>query len=77
MGLNNNPNANALLGAMNAMFYVGGFFGSFFNQWVADRFGRRISLATGCTVTLISAALTAGSVDIGMFIAFRFLTGFG
>lgn len=48
MGLDTAPNANALIGAMNALFYTGGFFGILLNSWLADKVGRKKSLAAGC-----------------------------
>jgi MFS family permease len=77
MGLVTASNATQIFGAMNALFYVGGFIGCFFNAWYADRYGRKVAIATGSVTVLISAALLAGSVNVAMFIAFRFTTGFG
>jgi len=70
-----NPHTAQIEGAMNSLFYAGGFFGSIFNSWYADRFGRRTAIATACVIMIISAALCAGSVDVAMFIVFRFCTG--
>ncbi|KAL6248112.1 hypothetical protein RBB50_004366 [Rhinocladiella similis] len=68
-------NASSIIGAMNALFYAGGFFGSVFNSWYVDRFGRKSSIITSCLLMIVSAALCSGSVDITMFIVFRFFTG--
>lgn len=62
---------------MNSLFYAGGFFGSIFTAWFADRFGRKTSIALGSLIVLLSCALCAGSVDVAMFIVFRFCTGWG
>ncbi|OCK78500.1 MFS transporter, partial [Lepidopterella palustris CBS 459.81] len=70
-----NPNTAHIEGAMNSLFYAGGFFGSVFNAWYADRFGRKTSIATACVIMIASAALCAGSVHVAMFIVFRFCTG--
>jgi MFS family permease len=70
-----NPNAAHIEGAMNSLFYAGGFFGALFNSWFIDRFGRKMSIATACTIMIISSALCAGSVHVAMFIVFRFCTG--
>ncbi|KIX91964.1 uncharacterized protein Z520_12353 [Fonsecaea multimorphosa CBS 102226] len=77
MGLDNNPNASAILGATASLFYVGGVFGSIFSNVVSDRWGRKASIYTGCIMVLCSGALCAGSVNIAMFIVFRFVAGFG
>jgi sugar porter (SP) family MFS transporter len=77
MGLNNSPHATALLGACSSLYYAGGVFGSFFSNFVGDRWGRKISIYTGAIIVLVSAALCAGSVNIAMFIVFRFISGFG
>lgn len=70
-----NPHTATIRGAMNSLFYAGGFFGAVFNSWCADRFGRKKALATGATIMIISSALCAGSVTVSMFIVFRFFTG--
>ncbi|KAF2802333.1 general substrate transporter [Mytilinidion resinicola] len=70
-----NPNTAKITGAMNSLFYAGGFFGSVFNAWYADRFGRKTSIMTACVIMVIAAALCAGSVHVAMFIVFRFCTG--
>jgi sugar porter (SP) family MFS transporter len=75
MGLTDNPHEASIIGAMNSLFYVGGFFGTIYNSWSADRFGRRNTIITACFIQIIAAALVAGSVDVAMFIVFRFFTG--
>ena len=77
MGLDTAPNADALTGATIALFFVGGFFGAMSTWWIADRFGHKIAIATGSTIVCVAGALAAGSVNITMFIVFRFFTGWG
>jgi MFS family permease len=77
MGLDTNPNATQLIGAMNALFYTGGFFGCFMVGYFADKYGRKAVLAGGVSLILVSNALLAGSVNIAMFIVFRFFCGMG
>ncbi|KAF2816821.1 general substrate transporter [Mytilinidion resinicola] len=77
MNLATAKNASQIIGAMNSLFYAGGFFGCVFNAWFADRFGRRIAIATACVIVCLSLALQAGSVHVAMFIVFRFTNGFG
>ena len=62
----------SLIGATNGMFYGGGAIGVFFGAWAADKFGRRKALAINCILSTCWQALQAGSVHIGMFIAFRY-----
>ncbi|KAK7892203.1 hypothetical protein LTR67_007299 [Exophiala xenobiotica] len=66
-----------LVAAMNAVFYTGGVFGLITSSLLIDRLGRKNSLRIGATVTVIAQALLAGSVNVGMFIVFRFFSGFG
>ena len=77
MGLDTAPNATDLIGAMNALFYVGGLFGAFVVGLAADRFGRKAVIFGGALLILVSNALLAGSVNMGMFITFRFFQGLG
>ncbi|KIM94679.1 hypothetical protein OIDMADRAFT_60456 [Oidiodendron maius Zn] len=77
MGLDTNPNASALLGAATSLYYAGGFFGALFSNWISDRFGRKVAIGSGVLLILLSSALTAGSVNIAMFIVFRCMCGWG
>ncbi|KAF2494373.1 MFS transporter [Lophium mytilinum] len=77
MGLATNKHAESLIGTMTGLFYAGGVFGCLLNAWMADRFGRKITVCTGAVINIISTACLAGSVNIGMFIAFRFFCGVG
>ncbi|KAJ5664774.1 uncharacterized protein N7477_007222 [Penicillium maclennaniae] len=71
------PNAEAITGAMNALFYTGGVFGSFFAGWSSNQFGRKFSAGFGNALLIFSGALMTASVNPTMFIAFRFFSGFG
>jgi MFS family permease len=77
MKLDTVSNAEALIGAMNALYYAGGIFGSFLAGWTSNTYGRKFSAALGNILLLISGALLTASVNPGMFIAFRFLSGVG
>lgn len=77
MGLATNPHFESLIGTMTGLFYAGGVFGCVLNSWMADRFGRKLTVCTAYLILLISTACLAGSVNIGMFIAFRFFVGLG
>lgn len=77
MGLDTSSNASSLIGAMNALFFVGGIFGSFFQGWMANAHGRRMSIVAGCTIVVVSGALLTASVNPAMFIVFRLFNGWG
>lgn len=77
MGLDTAPNAAALIGTMNGLFYTGGFIGTAFIGRLSDRYGRKFSLILGTSIILVSNALLAGSVNVPMFIVFRFFQGLG
>lgn len=75
MGLDHCANASDLIGLTGSLFQVGGFIGTFFISFLADRWGRRVGIAFPAALSVVSAALLAGSVNIGMFIAFRLFAG--
>jgi MFS family permease len=77
MGLATNPHAQGLIGTITGLYYVGGVCGCILNALIADRYGRKFTVTTGCIILTISEACLAGSVNIGMFIAFRFFLGLG
>lgn len=77
MGLDTASNADDLIGAMNSLFYIGGIFGAFLAGYAADRYGRKRVVIGGAALCLVAQALTAGSVNIAMFIVFRFFVGVG
>lgn len=77
MKLDTSPNAESMKGAMNALFYTGGVFGSFFSGWSSRVFGRKFSAGLGNALLVISGALMTASINPAMFIAFRFVSGFG
>lgn len=77
MELTTAPNADSLIGAMNALFYAGGIVGSFLAGWTSNRYGRKVSVAIGNGLLLISGALLTASVNPAMFIVFRFFSGLG
>jgi MFS family permease len=77
MGLGTRSDTAGLIGTATGLFYAGGVVGCFLSAWMADWFGRKMTVATGCVITLVATACLAGSVNIGMFIAFRFFCGLG
>jgi MFS family permease len=69
--------ATSLISAMNGLFQAGAFFGALGISYVGDRWGRKMSITIPALLVLISGALLAGSVHIGMFLTFRFFSGMG
>jgi MFS family permease len=62
---------------MNGLFQAGAFFGALCISWVGDRWGRKWSITVPALLLIISGALLACSVHIGMFLGFRFFSGMG
>lgn len=77
LNLATNPNATALIGATNGLYYTGGAFGALFSGFIVHKYGRKKSAALAALIVLISSGIIAGSVHIGMFITFRFFQGWG
>ncbi|OAG38060.1 hypothetical protein AYO21_07782 [Fonsecaea monophora] len=69
--------SNALIAAMQCLFYVGSLICNLFYPYVSDRWGRRTPIAVGSIITIIGGALQTGSVHPAMFIVARFISGFG
>lgn len=77
MGLDYGSSTEGLIGTITGLFYTGGIFGCLLNSWTADALGRKVTVIIACVILVISTACLAGSVNIGMFIAFRFFAGLG
>lgn len=77
MGLATNPNATGLIGTMTGLFYAGGVFGCILNAYLADKIGRKLTIMTGAIILTIGTACLSGSVNVAMFIVFRFFVGMG
>lgn len=75
--LDTRSNATDLTGAINGLFQAGGLLGCLSIIKTPDWLGRRKALLLYSIVTLIGSALQAGSVNIGMYLVMRFLTGVG
>lgn len=73
--LDTKPNGTDLIATTNGLFQAGGVIGTLCLPWFADKFGRKWACALAASLAVISGALLAGSVHIGMFIAFRFVAG--
>jgi MFS family permease len=76
--LNQNPSeANAITGAVNGLFFAGAMLGALVAGWMCEAKGRKKTMNVASVVSIIGAALLAGSVKIGMFLAARFIAGAG
>jgi MFS family permease len=65
----------SILGAANGLYAAAGIFGSLSVFWLLDSLGRKKAIQITALVLLISGALQAAAVHIGMFLAMRFLNG--
>ena len=64
-----------VLGAVLGMFVLGAFLGCMTVSALGNKYGRRPILNIASFGTLLGAALQAGSVNLGMFIAARLING--
>ncbi|EXJ69164.1 uncharacterized protein A1O5_08099 [Cladophialophora psammophila CBS 110553] len=69
--------SNALIAAIQCLFYVGSLVCNLVYPYVSDRWGRRTPIAVGSVITIVGGALQTGSVHPAMFIVARFISGFG
>ncbi|KAJ5041583.1 uncharacterized protein L3040_005163 [Drepanopeziza brunnea f. sp. 'multigermtubi'] len=67
----------ATRGLLNAIMSVGSIVALPITPYIADIGGRRAGIMTGCVIMIIGVVLQSIGVNIGMFIASRFLIGFG
>jgi MFS family permease len=68
---------NAIEGTLNGLFSAGGFTGALAMSWMADRLGRKLSIQIASVICVIGAAIQGGSINVGMLLASRFITGIG
>lgn len=67
----------ATRGLLNAIMSVGSIVALPITPYIADIAGRRAGIMTGCIVMIIGVILQSIGTNIDMFIAARFLIGFG
>jgi MFS family permease len=72
----NNP-SGVLLGIMNAIYPIGKIIGILVASVLCDRFGRKPSMWLGLPIMIVGAAIQGGALNLGMFMAARFILGFG
>ncbi|KAH8689382.1 general substrate transporter [Talaromyces proteolyticus] len=65
------------LGLLVNMFNIGSIVSFFITPYVADNFGRKIAIIIGCCFMVLGGFITTFSTSYGMYIAGRFLLGFG
>ena len=65
----------ALLGGINAVYPICKILGLFPASWVADRYGRKVSMLIGLTGMLLAPAIQAASQNLAMFVVARGLIG--
>ncbi|KAL3422641.1 hypothetical protein PVAG01_06797 [Phlyctema vagabunda] len=63
-------------GGIVSSFTGGAIPGALSIAWLADRFGRRLSVFIGAVIAIFGCALQGGAVNVGMMIAGRFIAGF-
>jgi len=75
----NNPTPN-MIGLINSVYTVGAIIGGFFfGGPIADYFGRKVGMGTGCVLVIIATFVQTFSPrgSIGTFMAGRIIIGFG
>ncbi|KAF3015064.1 hypothetical protein G7054_g2033 [Neopestalotiopsis clavispora] len=65
------------LGLLVNMFSIGSIISFFVTPYVADHYGRKIAIVIGCLFMVLGGCLTAFCNGYNMYIAGRFLLGFG
>ncbi|KAJ5690533.1 hypothetical protein N7462_004925 [Penicillium macrosclerotiorum] len=66
-----------MIGALNGINSAGAILGCLGQAWTADYFGRKRTMQFGCVILIIGGTLCSGSVNMGMFLAGRFVAGMG
>lgn len=65
------------LGLMSSIMPLGSICSTPIAPWIADRFGRRWGITTGSIIMIGGAILQCESTSFDMFLASRFVLGFG
>ncbi|KAK4187747.1 general substrate transporter [Podospora australis] len=75
------PDGNAILDSKLAilvnMFNIGSILSFFITPYVADNYGRRTAIMSGCIILIMGGLLTALANGYGMYMGGRFMIGFG
>ena len=75
--LDTRSNATQLIATTNGLYQAGGFLGVWTVSYLSDRLGRKKAIAISAFVNLVAAIGLTSSVNIEMFIVFRFVAGWG
>jgi MFS family permease len=67
----------SIIGAVNSLFAAGAALGAITQGWVGDWLGRKKAIFVSQIFCAVGGALCAGSVNIAMLIACRFIQGIG
>lgn len=65
----------AWLGFINAIYWIGTFFGALVAAWTSNRFGRKMGIFSGIFLLCIGTALQAASPNDSAFIVARLIVG--
>jgi MFS family permease len=66
-----------ILGLLSTINTIGFITALPFTGWIADFLGRKRPVQIGSVIMIIGAVIQSSAMNIGMFIAARFLLGFG
>ncbi|KAG0175043.1 hypothetical protein DFQ28_002323 [Apophysomyces sp. BC1034] len=76
-GPDNGKPSSPTEGAIVSLYEIGCMFGALLTGRLGDALGRRRTIRLGCIILIIGAVLQTVTVNIGMTIAARIITGFG
>ncbi|KAK2806789.1 hypothetical protein FQN50_005651 [Emmonsiellopsis sp. PD_5] len=71
------PRNNVITGTINGLFCAGATFGALTVGWMSEAHGRKVTMYTACAVNIFGGSLQTGSINLGMFLASRFIAGWG
>ncbi|OOQ89572.1 sugar transporter [Penicillium brasilianum] len=72
-----NTPSGSKLGLMNAIYQIGSLASFPFVPFMADRWGRKVPIITGCVLMILGGFLGAFCKNYGMYVAGRLVLGFG
>lgn len=70
-------NSQALIGTINGLFQAGAVLGILSASYIMDKWGRKAGVFYCSFFSLVGGALLCGAINIEMFIAARFIAGWG
>ena len=69
--------ADAIIAAWNCLIYVGAVIGGVLHSFVSNRWGRKMPITVGASLTAVGGALQAGTVNSTMLAVARVIIGIG